>query len=320
MNTLILTQRDIRSLITMDQVVPAVERAFLAHGRGEALMPPKVYIDLPQHGGDFRAMPAYLDGAAGLKWVSSHPQNPARHGMPSVMGVYILSDPETAAPLAIMDATWLTALRTGAAGAVASRYLAVGQPRSLGFVGCGVQARVLLAAHRVVYGDALALHMADASASAAEAFAAEAGGQAVSVQRAAGCDIVCTSTPSRTPVVDRGWIAGGAHINAMGADGHGKQELDPAILRSAKVVVDDREQACHSGEINVPLARGDLRGEDLHGTLGEIMAGERAGRTGTEITVFDSTGLAIQDVAVARVIHEVARERGAGHEIDLVGA
>ncbi|HWN67195.1 MAG TPA: ornithine cyclodeaminase family protein [Haliangium sp.] len=319
MDTLILTQRTIRSLITLDQVVPAVERAFLAHGRGQAQMPPKVYIDLPQHGGDFRAMPAYLDGAAGLKWVNSHPQNPARHGLPSVMGVYILSDPETARPLAVMDATWLTALRTGAAGAVASKYLALGQPRSLGFVGCGVQARVLYEAHRVIYGDSLDLYMADASPAAAEAFAGEAGGDAVSVARAAACDIVCTTTPARAPVVQRGWIAPGAHINAMGADGHGKQELDPAILRAAKVVIDDREQAVHSGEINVPLATGELRIEDIHATLGEVVAGTKAGRIGSEITVFDSTGLAIQDVAVAQVIYELAQKRGVGQKVDLVG-
>lgn len=319
MDTLILTQRTIRSLITMDQVVPAVEKAFLAHGRGQALMPPKVYIDLPQHGGDFRAMPAYLDGAAGLKWVNSHPQNPARHGLPSVMGVYILSDPDTARPLAVMDATWLTALRTGAAGAVASKYLALGQPRSLGFVGCGVQARVLYEAHRVIYGDGLELYMADASPAAAEAFAGEAGGVAVSVARAAACDIVCTTTPARAPVVQRGWIAPGAHINAMGADGHGKQELDPAILRAAKVVIDDHEQAVHSGEINVPLASGELRIEDIHATLGEVVAGLKAGRMGSEITVFDSTGLAIQDVAVAQVIYELAQKRGVGQKVDLVG-
>lgn len=317
MDTLILTQKDVRSLITMDQVVPAVEKAFAVHGQGRALMPAKVYIDLPQHHGDFRAMPAYMDGAAGVKWVNSHPRNPADHGLPSVMGVYILSDPETAVPLAIMDATWLTALRTGAAGAVASKYLAVSRPRTLGFVGCGVQARVLLDAHRVLFPD-LELQMADSRAEAAEAFAREAGGQVVSIERAAGCDIVCTSTPVRVPVIQREWIAEGTHINAMGADGPGKQELDPAILRAAKVVIDDHHQAHHSGEVNVPLASGALNEEDIYGTLGEIVAGTKAGRIGTEITVFDSTGLAIQDVAVARVIYEAARDRGVGQKAAIV--
>lgn len=319
MDTLILTQKDVRALIAMDQVVPAVEAAFAAHGRGQALMPAKVYIDLPQHHGDFRAMPAYLDGAAGVKWVNSHPKNPAAHGLPSVMGVYILSDPDTAVPLAILDATWLTALRTGAAGAVASKYLAVSRPRTLGFVGCGVQARVLLDAHRVLFPD-LALFMADARTDAAEAFAREAGGTAVSVERAAGCDIVCTSTPSRTPVVERAWIGEGTHINAMGADGPGKQELDAAILQAAKVVIDDDHQAHHSGEVNVPLANGTLKEEDIYGSLGAIVAGTLAGRQGSEITVFDSTGLAIQDVAVARAIYDLARDRGVGQKVALVAS
>ena len=317
MDTLILTQKDVRALITMDQVVPAVEKAFAAHGHGQALMPAKVYIDLPQHHGDFRAMPAYMDGAAGVKWVNSHPRNPADHGLPSVMGVYILSDPDTAVPLAIMDATWLTALRTGAAGAVASKYLAVSRPRTLGFVGCGVQARVLLDAHRVLYPD-LALYMADSRTEAAETFAREAGGQVVGIERAAGCDIVCTSTPVRTPVIQRAWVAEGTHINAMGADGPGKQELDPELLRAGKVVIDDHHQAHHSGEVNVPLASGALKEEDIYGTLGEIVAGTKAGRSGSEITVFDSTGLAIQDVAVARVIYEAAQGRGVGQKAAIV--
>ena len=301
----------------MEQVLTAVEGAFAAHGRDEALMPPKVYIDLPQHNGDFRAMPAYMNGAAGVKWVNSHSKNPENHGLPSVMGVYILSDPETAVPLAVMDATWLTALRTGAAGAVASKYLAVSQPRTLGFIGCGVQARVLLAAHQVIFSD-LQLCMADAQASAAEAFAAEAGGTVVSTERAAGCDIVCTSTPSRTPVIERAWIADGAHINAMGADGPGKQELDPAILKAANVVIDDREQAIHSGEVNVPLHNGQFAESDIYATLGEIIAGRKSGRMASEITVFDSTGLAVQDVAVARVIYQAAKEADVGISVPLV--
>lgn len=318
MNTLILTQHDIRALVTMDRVVEAVEAAFGAYGRGQAEMPAKVYLSLPAMGGDFRAMPAFMDGSAGVKWVSSHPDNPRRHNLPAVMGVYILSDPATAAPLAIMDATLLTALRTGAAGAVASRYLAVSKPRSLGFVGCGVQARVLLEAHRVLYGD-LELRMADVQPEAAAMFAAEAGGTAVSLESASACDIVCTSTPARAPVVMRSWVSAGAHINAMGADGPGKQELHPELLLAAKLVIDDREQAHHSGEINVPLSQGTLGDEHIHGTLGEIVAGLVAGRTGDEITIFDSTGLAIQDVAVARMVYELARSRGYGLDVELVG-
>lgn len=316
MDTLILTQSDIAELISMDAVVGAVENAFAAYGRGEAQMPAKVYLSLEEHNGDFRAMPAYLDGSAGVKWVNSHPDNPHEHDLPAVMGMYILSDPANAYPLAVMDATLLTALRTGAAGGVASKHLAVSAPRTIGFIGCGVQSRHLLDAHRVVYSG-FELRMADANTAAAEAFAAEAGGKVSSVEDAAACDIVCTTTPVRSPIVQRAWIGAGTHINAMGADGPGKQELDPAILTAAKLVIDDAHQAHHSGEINVPLGSGALSVDDIYGTLGDIVAGKLPGRTGDEITVFDSTGLAIQDVAVARVIYELAREKNAGQRVSF---
>ncbi|HXX93348.1 MAG TPA: ornithine cyclodeaminase family protein, partial [Planctomycetota bacterium] len=229
MKTLILTREDVRSLLTMEEAIPAVEAAFAAHGRGEALMPPKLYLPLEKHHGDFRAMPAYLDGWAGVKWINMHPDNPRRHGLPAVMGVYILSDPETARPLAVMDGTLLTSFRTGAAGAVASKYLAIRSPATVGFVGCGVQARALLAAHRTVYGGFRAL-MFDARPEAAQALAREGGGFVATADQAASCDIVCTSTPSRAPVVFRSYIGISTHLNAMGADAPGKQELDPRIL------------------------------------------------------------------------------------------
>lgn len=317
MKTRILTQEQIRALITMDRVVEAVDGAFGAYGRGEALMPAKVYLTLEQHHGDFRAMPSFMAGSAGVKWVNSHPENPERHGLPAVMGVYVLSDPETAAPLAIMDATLLTALRTGAAGAVASKYLAVASPRTLGFIGCGVQARVLLEAHRVLYPN-LELRMADVRREAAKAFAGEAGGTAVSLEQACACDIVCTSTPSRTPVVKRAWIGQGTHINAMGADAPGKQELEHELLVAGTLVIDDEHQATHSGEINVPIAQGVLTPQQIHATLGEIVAGTRPGRVGDEITVFDSTGLAVQDLAVARMLHDLAVEKKVGTEVELI--
>src|SRR5688572_3510799 len=148
LDTLILTRTDVESLTDMHEVVEAVADVFRAHAEGKTQMPPKVYVSLPQHAGDFRAMPSFMEGAVGVKWVNSHPQNPVRHGLPVVMGVFIASDPETARPLAVMDATWLTAARTGAAAAVASRALARKDARSIGFVGAGVQARTMALAHR----------------------------------------------------------------------------------------------------------------------------------------------------------------------------
>ena len=318
MKTLVLTHSDVRSLLSMAMVIPAVEQAFAAHGRGEVLMPPKVYVDLPEHHGDFRAMPSAAAGLAGLKWVSSHPENPARNGLPCVMGVYILSDPATALPLAILDGTLLTAWRTGAAGAVASRHLGPCAPRTIGLVGCGVQARVLLMAHRELWPD-LRVLAADTSGDAAAAFVRELGGTVTGTREAAGADIVCTSTPSTRPVVLREWVSDGAHINAMGADAPGKQELDPVILSGARVFVDDLAQAPHSGEINVPLHAGTFALSDIAGTLGQVVAGLAEGRRGNETTVFDSTGLAVQDLLVARALVDEARARGLGLEVDLMG-
>jgi ornithine cyclodeaminase/alanine dehydrogenase len=265
-------------------------------------------------------MPAYLGGAAGVKWVNSHPENPARHKLPSVMGVYILSDPATARPLAVMDATLLTAYRTGAAAGVATRHLAEKPPRSVGFVGCGVQARYLLDAHRALYAD-LELIMSDRSPEAAQRFAAEAGGRAGTASEAAACDVICTSTPSRAPVVQAGWVRPGAHINAMGADAPGKQELDPALLAGGRVFVDDMDQASESGEVNVPLHRGGFARTQIAGTLGQVIAGKVPARLPGEstITIFDSTGLAVQDVALARVLLDTAIARGVGTDVDLVG-
>ncbi|NMO16368.1 ornithine cyclodeaminase family protein [Pyxidicoccus fallax] len=318
MPTLILSAKDLRSLYTVEIGINAVERAFRAHGLGEALMPPKVYLSLPKYDGDFRAMPAFLDGAAGVKWVNAHPRNPEKHGLPTVRALYILSDPDTASPLAILDGTLLTAWRTGCAGGVASKFLAKKQPRTLGLVGCGVQARVFIDAHRAIYGE-LELLLADSSEAAAKALQAEKGGRVVSLQEACGADIVCTSTPVRSPIVKREWIRPGTHINAMGADAPGKQELDARILLDGRVFIDDTEQATHSGEVNVPLHDGLMKEEQIAGTLGEVIAGKKAGRSGDEITIFDSTGLALQDVALARALYDVALSRGVGQSLDIVG-
>jgi ornithine cyclodeaminase/alanine dehydrogenase len=319
MPTLLLSANDLRNLYTVDLGLSAVERAFRAHGLGEALMPPKVYLSLPKYDGDFRAMPAFLDGAAGVKWVNAHPRNPEKHQLPTVRAVYVLSDPETASPLAIMDGTLLTAWRTGAAGGVASKYLSRSNPRTLGLVGCGVQARVLIDAHRALF-EGLELLLADASEAAAQALQKEKGGRVVSLQEASGADIVCTSTPVRSPVVKREWVKTGAHINAMGADAPGKQELDARILQAGRIFIDDEEQALHSGEVNVPLHDGQLQKEQIAGTLGEVVAGKKKAREGDEITIFDSTGLAVQDVALARALYEVARSKGVGQLFDLVGS
>ena len=318
MRTLVLTRKDVEDIATLELAVDAVERAFAAFGRGEGSMPPKVYLPIDDHQGDFRAMPARLGDSAGIKWVNVHRRNRRDYGLPTVTGVYVLSDPANAFPLAIMDGTLLTALRTGAAGAVTSKYLASSQPSTISFIGAGVQARTLHDAHRVVYQDFQPLAH-DRNDDTAKRFADQVGARVGSLEEAAGADIVCTATPSRAPFVLARWVRPGAHINAMGADAPGKRELSIETLKGAAVYVDDIHQATASGEINVPLAEGDFTLDDIAGTLGEVVAGVLPRPPAAVTTVFDSTGLAVQDVSLARAIYDAARSPGVGHEVDLLG-
>jgi ornithine cyclodeaminase/alanine dehydrogenase len=234
------------------------------------------------------------------------------------MAVYILNDPANAFPLAIMDGTLLTALRTGAAGGVAAKHLARGVPRTVSFIGCGAQAHTLHAAHQVVFAEFEALAH-DRNVTTARGFAERVGGRVVSLEEAAGADIVCTATPSETPFLQAQWIRPGAHINAMGADAPGKRELTTETLREAAVYIDDIHQAKASGEINVPFASGDFAIDEIAGTLGEVVAGVLPKPDPDTTTVFDSTGLAIQDVSLARAIYDTAKSQSLGREIDLVG-
>lgn len=315
--TRILTYEDVALLADMELAVDAVERAFAAHARGDARMPSKVYLDLPEHQGDFRAMPSLMGDYAGVKWVNAHPNNRQRSGLPTVMGTYVLSDPRSGYPLAIMDATLLTALRTGAAAAVATKHLANLPLSRVGFIGCGVQARMFRDAHRVL--GTFEVLAADRDDARARAFADESDGRVVSIAEAAACPVVCIATPSSTPVVQRAWIGPGTHINAMGADGPGKQELDVQILLDARVVIDELEQSTHGGELNVPITRGEYSESSIAATLGEVITGAKRGRTSpAQITVFDSTGLAIQDVALAAALYERALARDLGHAIAFV--
>jgi alanine dehydrogenase len=327
METLLLDADAVDERSPISAVVDAVEAAFAAHARGETVMPAKSYVDLPRYDGDFRSMPAYLRAddwdAAGLKWVNSHPENQRRHGLPTVMATMLYADPETGFPLAVMDGTTLTTKRTGAAAAVATDRLAVRNATTLGLVGAGVQAGAQLDAILTVRPIETVI-VADADPERARAFV-EAVGDRIdartgSIPEAAACDVVSTTTPVRDPIVDAGVVGDRTHVNAVGADAPGKHELDDDLLAAATIVVDDREQCTHSGEINVPYAAGRLTDADVHAALGEVVIGETSGRPDADgVTVFDSTGLAVQDVATARVVYERAVAAGAGAGIDLLG-
>lgn len=324
--TLLLTQRDIARLVDVRAAIRVVRAAFTAMARDEATMPPKLYLPLPG-GNDFRAMPAFIrrPPACGVKWVNVHPRNPHR-GLPTVMAVIVMNDPATGVPLAVMDGLLITRLRTAAASAVAARVLARPDSRVAGLIGCGAQADLQLEALAAVF------RLAHVKCwgyfpGEAERFARRMREHLPAIrlepcatleQASRGVDILATLTPSRRPLIRRAWLAPGTHINAVGADAPGKQELEPAILRDALVVVDERTQAIHGGELNVPIRRGQYPPRQIHGSLGELLLGRLPGRrTARQLTVFDSTGLAIHDVALGAEVVRQARRRGLGRQVRL---
>ena len=325
--TLLLTQRDVARLVDVPMTIRVVRRAFEAMARGDTVMPSKVYLPLPG-GSDFRAMPAFVrqPPACGMKWVNVHPRNRAR-GLPTVMAVIVINDPATGVPIAVMDGLLITKLRTAASGAVAAQALARPDSASVGLIGCGAQADAqvdaLAAVFRLTrvrvwgYLAGEARRFCQRMRRRLPGIVFEPCGNIERCVRDA--DIVVTLTPSRRPLVKRAWIANGTHINAIGADAQGKQELDPGILQQATVVVDERDQAIHGGELNVPVSRRQFHPRQIHASLGEILTGRRAGRRSPrELTVFDSTGLAIHDVAVGAEIVRRARRLGVGRRIALL--
>lgn len=311
----VLDAKTIRELVGIEDIVAAVENVFKAYGRGEVRMPSKIYLDVS--GGDFRAMPASVPGLAGIKWVNSHPGNPAL-GLPAVMATILINDPQTGRPLGLLDGTWITQARTGAAAAVATKHLARPDSETVGMIGCGGQSATMLRAIASVM-KIEKLYLADKEHDRAAVLAkkfADLDAHIVDTHLAAAADVVCTLTPSRAPIVMADWVRPGTHINAMGADAAGKQELDPELIKSARVFVDDWAQAAHSGEINVPLKNGVI--DKVAGSICDLLAGKIEGRkTVDEITVFDSTGLAIQDMAVAKMVWEKANEMNAGVTMEL---
>lgn len=318
MNTMLLGKKEVAHLLDMGEVIGAIEQVFRDLAAGRTSMPPKVYVELEK--GDLRAMPAAIPGAVGVKWINVHMGN-WELGLPTIMGTLIYNDPDTGYPLAIMDATEITAYRTAATSALASKYLARPNSRSLGLVGAGHQAYVHLQAHiRLFSLDSIKVY--DLRAEAADRFVTcfpQHPVRKASPEQVVAADIVCTLTPARGPVVQASWVRPGAHINAVGADAAGKQELDPAILGRARVVVDDLYQACHAGEVNVAVSQGLFRQEQVYATLGEIVSGTKPGRDDAQaITIFDSTGLAIEDMATAKLVYEKARKRGGYLTVELV--
>jgi len=295
----VFSARHVYAAVDPAGAVEAVREAFVAHARGEWLMPSKVYVPAPPDG-DFRAMPARGGGYAVLKWVTSFPRNPER-GLPTVSGIVLLSDAADGRLLAELDAGAITALRTGAAAVLAAETLGAGSGPA-GVVGCGVNGRAVARTFLARGCDVL---LWDADAERAATVAAELGASAAgSREEALGADVVATVTPGRAILFPPGSLRPGQHVSLMGADGPGKAEIAVEELARARVVVDEWEQASHNGDISRAVEAGTL-GRAGVTELGRILLGEAAGRADAEeITVFDSTGLAVQDLAVAALVFE----------------
>jgi alanine dehydrogenase len=289
--------------ISAAEAIDRVRHGFVEYAAGEWQMPPKVYLDAAPHG-DFRAMPAKGSGLAILKWVTSFPRNPDA-GLPVVMGMICVSSAADGQPLALVDVRSITALRTGAVAAVAAQELAREDARTVGVVGCGLHgawaARCLAAAE---YGPGVC---SDADPEAAGRLAGELGWEAGGREDALQCDVVTCVTPGVEPVVWEADLRPGLHLNMLGADGPGKAEAELAAVARCELYCDDWEQASHGGELTGAVDAGLVRREDVR-ELGGVLSGTEPGRSSADaITLFDSTGLAIQDLALCVALIEEHR-------------
>jgi alanine dehydrogenase len=329
MKILLLTEKDIEQLLSMGEVMEAVESAFREKGLGRVQMPAKLYLSYAKYSGDLRVMPSYLGqlNVSAVKVVNVHPENPKKYSLPTVMATIILVDPKNGAPLAIMGGTRITSMRTGAAGGVATKYLARKDSKVVGLVGAGAQARTQLMVLKEVLKKIEEVRVTDIIRASREKYAEEMSEKLGLNVRAVnnikdtvrGADVLVTVTPTRVPIVKSEWVGAGTHVNAIGADAPGKEELDPELLKRAKIVIDDWEQAFHSGEINVPLAEGIITKENIWAEISEIVAGLKVGRTSPdEITVFDSTGLAIEDAVTAELAYKKALAKGVGQFFEIM--
>ena len=300
----LFTATDVYATVPPERAVDAVRDAFVAYARGEWTMPPKVYVTA-YPAGDFRAMPALGAGHALLKWVTSFPGNPAK-GIPTVMGVVLVSSAEDGRLLALLDAGAVTSVRTGAAAVLAAETLGRADAETAAVVGAGVNGE---AAARTFAARGREPLVWDIDETRAQAVAARVGGRVAATRAdALAADLLVTVTPGREVLLPEGSLRPGQHVSLMGADGPGKAEIAVAELARGRLYCDDWEQASHGGELAAAVAAGAIGRADV-AQIGDVLIGSAEGRqSAADITLFDSTGLALQDLAVALIALERARE------------
>ena len=327
---LILSEADLRNVLTMRDVIDAVESGFRALARGEALIPERLRLDVPTHNGIVLEMPAYVGSrenkadALGTKIVSVFEGN-SRRGLPIVQAVYLLLDSETGEPLSLMDGRFITAIRTAATSAVATKFMATTGAKRLAVFGTGVQAQfhieamievadvkgVMITSHSIERAKALADDVRTNHKLACEVVSAE--------QAAATANLICTCTSSPEPLFDGRLLVGGTHINAVGAFTPSTRELDTETIRRARVLIDAESAAGReAGEIIVPLSEGAIDQAHVKGSLADVVSGRAPGReSDDDITVFKSCGLAIEDLVTAHLAYSRATAKCIGVHIQM---
>ncbi len=327
---LILTKSDLKNILGKDteDVIDIVEQAFLAMYKGEACVPDRAAIPVDNHKGLCLVMPAYLGDieALGMKMVTVYPDNPRKFGLPNIMGILVLVNARTGEPICVMDATYLTSIRTGAVCGVATRHLAMADAHVLGVIGTGAQAAGIVRCVTAVRPvDEIKIYSVD-SLDQRMAFAREIQGYTdISVslcesaeQAVRGSSLVVVATTSKRPVISASWLSPGTHINAIGNHHPDSQEIDSDTIAKSIVVCDSIDVCMEeAGDIILPIKNGYVDSNHFRFDLGQVVAGCGPVRERDDITLFKSVGVAIQDMSVAYYAYEQAAKLGVGIEIDL---
>ena len=328
MELLFLSNADVEKLLTIELAFEADEEAYKAHSGGKAIQPPIVSMEFEEDNGELDIKSGYsgLNKTVGVKVLSGFWDNPKKHGLPISLGLMTLFDGQTGRPLCVLDAGTITYYRTAAAGAYAATLLARKDSTRLAIIGTGGLGRMHLAATKR-YFDVKDAYIYSNDPAQKEQFIAEfakvypdiAFHNCASAEEAVRpADIIATATPANQPVVLDAWVQPGAHINAFGCDMAGKQELEASLFTHAKVVVDNVAECVRRGESQHSIREGLIRQEDIHAEIGQIALGQKAGReSAEEITIFDSTGMSLQDISTASRIYARALEMGIGTKVNM---
>jgi alanine dehydrogenase len=326
--TLVLGRSEVQALLGWDECIAAVEGAFRLHAEGRSLAPGVLGVRAPNGGFHTKAAGLQLDRLYfAVKTNANFAENPRRHGLPTIQGVVVLFDAEDGRPLAVMDSIEITIRRTAAATAVAARHLARADSRVATVCGCGEQGRAQLRALARVLG-LERVRAFDADVARADAYASEMSRElGIDVRRVdspaeglAASDVCVTCTPSRAPLVRLADVRPGTFVAAVGADAPDKQELEPALMAASVVVADVLDQCAAFGDLHHALQAGVLSRDAVHAELADLVIGRKPGRrSADEVTIFDSTGTALEDVAAAALVYEGARARGVGQRMALGG-